>query len=257
MTEEPDEDQLQLKLIAEAGLLSDVVEALDPLVDEARVHYLDELIRIWAVGPANAAGVYIDLKPSEREDIQHYAVQPDGLTIGMDIVDLKKLLSNPDDSAPIGIEHGEKHQWKFNLQLPNASVDLAGIDSESIRQEPDKPELGWPATFDIEGEHLKEAIDLNDMFSDHFTMRAGDHQVDFFAEGDTDGGTYTVEEPEEVEFIDHPEDTVESMFSTDYLSDMAKVLDGHEVRVRLGDEWPVMLEADLFTYMMAPRIQSD
>lgn len=257
MTDPPDEDELQLKLIATAGLLSDVVEALDPLVNEARIQFLDNLIRIWAVDPANVAATYIDLQPSEREGIQHYAVQDGGMAIGMDIVDLDNLLSNADDGVPIGIEYGEKHQWQFNLQLPNADVYLTGIDADSVRgADPDKPELDWPARFDIDGGTLKEATDLNDMFADSYTMRTGDHQVVFSAEGDTDGAVYTAEEPEQVEFLDHPEEPVESMFSLDYMGDLVGVLDGHDVRVRMGDEWPMMLETDLFTYMLAPRIDS-
>lgn len=256
MTTEPDADGLQMKLIMDSDLLQDVVDALSTLVDEARFMFLDGLIRTWELDPANAGGCYIDLKPSQREDqIKHYSVDPDGFQMGINLGKLDDLLSYSSAGDLIQIEYGEKHQWKFHITLPSVDVDMAGIDPEQMRNQPDRPELDWPAKFKVSGSQFKDAVNLNDMFSGHTTIEAGNHQVEFLAEGDTDSGSYHLEEPEEVEFFDHPDDMATAMFSLDYLEDMAKVLkDYPEVVVKTGNEIPGMFETELFTMMLAPRI---
>lgn len=258
MTEPPSEEGVQMKIIAEADLLQEVVDALSALVQEAKFHFLDELIRIWVIDPANVGGCFIDLQPSEEDQIQHYSVQDGGLTQGLNLDRLDDLLGYADSGDLVQLEFGEKHKWRFNLSLPNVDVNIAGIDPENIRQEPDRPELDLPAEFTLNGSSIDDAVKLNDMFSDHTTLAVEDHQVFFIAEGDTDDGTYDLEEGEgELEFIEHPDSRVESMFSLDYFKDLAKVLKGYDdVRVRSGDEFPVMIETELFDYMMAPRIDS-
>lgn len=257
MTPEPDEEDVQMKIIQQAGFLQDVVDALQALVKEAKFQFHDELIRIWVVDPANVAGCYIDIRPSERDQIQHYSVQEDGLVMGLNLNRLDDVLGYADHDDLLQIEFGMKHNWCFNISLPSVDVDLSGIDPDSVRQEPDHPGLDLDAKFRLAGEDLKDAVDLNDMFSDHTTIRVEDHTVKFIAAGDTDSGEYTLEEPDDVEFIEHPDEPVESMFSLDYLDDMAKVLKPYDsIQMDIGQEFPTMIETDLFEMMLAPRIDS-
>lgn len=246
-----------MKIIADADLLQDVTDALQAFVVEARIQFLDELIRIWVVDPANAAATYIDMKPSQMDRIQHYSVQEDGLLMGLNLDKLDGYLGYADSGQPVQMAFGEAHNWAFNIQLPGVDANVAGIDPESIRNEPDKPDLDWNAQFRLPGSDVKNAQALNDMVSDHSTIRVGDHTVQFIAEGDTDDNTYSLTEGEsELEFFEHPDEAVESMVSLDYLDDMVKVLKGWDVTMKVDSEMPVMFETDLFTMMLAPRIQS-
>jgi len=265
MTAAPDADGVQMKIIWNSDLIQDVIDALDALVSEAKFHFLDGLIRIWVIDPANVGGCYIDLDPDANEHIQHYSVQEGGFTTGLNIEKLDDIMGYADPGVPVQFEFGEKHKWRFNITLPSVDVNLSGIDPDSVRQEPDHPRLGdeLPAHYTIEGSDLKDAVDLNDMFSDHCTIRIEDHQVKFIAQGDTDDGTYSFDEADgEVEFTEHPDEDhpdypVESMFSLDYFEDLAKVLRDYEtVQIASGQDYPVMLKTDLFDYMLAPRIDS-
>jgi len=259
---EPEEEELQMKIILEADFLQDVVDALGALVQEATFQFLDGLLRVWVIDPANVAGCYIDIHPDQRDQIQHYSTDPDGFRMGLNLGKLDDLLGYADAGDLLQIEFGQKHNWCFNITMPGVDVDLGGIDADSTRQEPDHPGLEdeLPAFYRMEGSTLKDAVDLNDMFSDHATIVVEDHQVKIVASGDTDSGTYSLEEGEgELEFLDgkHPDERVESMFSLDYLKDLSKVLKGYdEVKIRSGQDMPVMIETELFDYMLAPRIDS-
>lgn len=260
MTEPPAEDGVQMKIIWNSDLIQDVIDALDALVKEAKFQFLDGLIRIWVIDPANVGGCYIDLDPDSNDLIQHYSVQDGGFITGLNTGKLDDIMDYADPDVPVQFEFGEKHKWRFNISLPSVDVNLSGIDPDSVRQSPAHPRLGdeLPAHYTIEGSDLKDAVDLNDMFSDHTTIRVEDHQVMFIAEGDTDDGTFTFDEADgEVEFTQHPEDPQESMFSLDYFEDLSKVLRSYdEVQIASGSEYPVMLKTDLFDYMLAPRIDS-
>lgn len=257
-----DDEEIQMKVIMEADFLQEVVDALDALVDEAKFHFLDGLLRVWVIDPANVGGCYIDLNPDQRDQIHHYSTDPDGFTTGLNLTKLDDLLGYASAGDLMQIEFGMKHNWRFNIQLPGVDVNLSGIDPDSVRQEPDHPGLEdeLPAYYSMDGSTFEDAVKLNDMFSDHTTIVVEDHQVKFVAEGDTDDGTYSLEEGEgELEFLDgkHPEDRQESMFSLDYLDDLASVLKNYdEVKIRSGTEMPVMIETDLFEYMLAPRIDT-
>ena len=260
MTAAPDADGVQMKIIWDSDLIQDVIDALDALVQEAKFHFLDGLIRIWVIDPANVGGCFIDLDPDENDLIQHYSVQEGGFTTGLNIQKLDDIMGYADPGVPVQFEFGEKHKWRFNITLPSVDVNLSGIDPDSVRQEPDHPRLGdeLPAHYTIEGSDLKDAVDLNNMFSDHWTIRVEDHEVKFLAEGGTDYCTGTLDEGDgEVEFTEHPDSAVESMFSLDYFEDLAKVLRGYDqVQIASGQDYPVMLKTDLFDYMLAPRIDS-
>lgn len=258
MTDEPEEDGVQMKIIVESGFFQDVIDGLDALVKEAKFHFLDELIRIWVIDASKSAGCYVDIRPSNWDAIQHYSVQDQGLTQGLDLGTLDDILGYADAGDLLQMEYGEAHKWRFNLTLPDVDVNIAGIDPESVRAEPDYPDLDLPAKFTIDGSKLKDAADLNELFSDHTTIRVEDHTVQFIAKGDTDDGTFELEEPGEVEFIEHPDEPVESMFSLAYMSDMAKVLKGYDsLQMEIGSEVPVMLDTDLYEMMLAPRIPKE
>ena len=262
MDDESEEEELQMKIILKGDFLQDVVDALDALVDEATFQFLDDLLRVWVIDPANVAACYMDIHPDQRDQIQHYSTDPDGFRMGLNLGKLDELLGYANAGDLLQIEFGQKHNWCFNITMPGVDVDLGGIDPDAVRQDPDHPGLEdeLSAFYRMEGSTLNDAVDLNDMFSDHSTIVVEDHQVKMIASGDTDSGTYSLKEGEgELEFLDgkHPDERVESMFSLDYLKDMSKVLKGYdEVKIRSGDEMPVLIETELFEYMLAPRIKS-
>lgn len=251
-----DNEELTMKIIMEAGFFQDVVDALDAIVEEGKVNFLDNLIRIWMIDPGKVAGVYIDIKPDEYDQIMHYSVQNDGFTQGINLARLDKLLNQADADDPVQLEFGKKHKWRFQLSMPSIEAYIAGIDPESMREEPDRPGLDLPAQFTMSGESFSDAVKLNDMFSNFSTIAVEDHQVIFLAEGDQDSGKFNLEEGEgDLEFSQHPDERVESMFSMDYLKDLSKVLKNYdELQIKAGDEFPIMIDAGLFEYMVAPRI---
>jgi proliferating cell nuclear antigen len=142
---------------------------------------------------------------------------------------------------------------------------LALIDPDSIRSEPEIPDLDLPATIVLEGRNINRGVKAADMVSDHIRLRvgetdAGDDAFVIEAEGDTDDVTVALDRDD---LIDLTVGDASSLFSLDYLKDMNKAISsGDEVTIELGEEFPVKLFYDIAEgqgscqFMLSPRIQS-
>ncbi|MFB6128811.1 MAG: DNA polymerase sliding clamp, partial [Halorhabdus sp.] len=140
---------------------------------------------------------------------------------------------------------------------------LALIDPDSIRAEPDIPDLDLPARVVLEGADLDRAVRAADMVSDHVALLvdADDEVFRVHAEGDTDDVDLELERDD---LIDLEVGDADSLFSLDYLKDLNKAIPKDaEVELLLGESFPAKIKfeyadgAASVTQMLAPRIQSD
>jgi proliferating cell nuclear antigen len=152
---------------------------------------------------------------------------------------------------------------KLHIQIDGLEYTLALIDPDSIRQEPDIPDLDLSANVVIEGADIDRSVRAADMVSDHIALGvdAADELFYVDAEGDTDDVHLELDRDD---LIALDAGDAHSLFSLDYLKDMNKAIPKDaEVELELGDEYPVKVHYDIaeaqgnVTYMLAPRIQSD
>jgi proliferating cell nuclear antigen len=147
--------------------------------------------------------------------------------------------------------------------MDGLAYTLALIDPDSIRQEPDIPDLDLSAEIVLEGAQLDRGIKAADMVSDHVRLRvdAADEAFHIEAEGDTDDVDFELDAED---LIALTAGSADSLFSLDYLKDMNKAIPKDaEVTIELGEEFPVKIHYAVaegqgnITYMLAPRIQSE
>jgi len=242
----------------EAGRLADALDPVSALVDECKIHVEPDALEIRAVDPANVGMVDMALDAST---CAHY--EADGGVIGVNLERLEDVLgmADSDDMARLDLDEETR---RLEIVIGGLEYTLALIDPDSIRQEPDIPDLDLPATYVFEGSELGRAVTAADLVSDHIDIRAEDEtQLVIAAEGDTDDVEVTVGEDDLLSGrLDG--DRAESLFSLDYLKSMAGPIDGDtEVSLVAGNEMPLKLrysmhEGDVsVTNMLAPRIQSE
>jgi proliferating cell nuclear antigen len=154
---------------------------------------------------------------------------------------------------------------KLHIQIEGLEYTLALIDPDSIRQEPEIPDLGddLAAQVVLEGTDIDRAVRAADMVSDHIALGVDTDAEEFYveAEGDTDDVHLELGRDDLIDLNASP---ANSLFSLDYLKDMNKAIPKDaEVELNLGEEFPVKVHFDIaeakgrVTYMLAPRIQSD
>ena len=245
------------KAIVNASTLRDSLDAVSVLVDECKIRLNEEELSIRAVDPANVGMVDLTLEAAAFE-----SYEADGGVIGVNLDRLEDIAGMAGSDDLVHLELDEETR-KLHIEVEGLSYTLALIDPDSIRQEPDIPDLDLPAEITLEGAQLNRGIKAADMVSDHIRLRVDETEETFHieAEGDTDDVDLKLTAEDLIDLTAGPAD---SLFSLDYLKDMNKAINADaEVRVELGEEFPVKLHYEFaeglgnVTFMLAPRIQSD
>jgi proliferating cell nuclear antigen len=243
--------------IVSADTLRATLDSVSVLVDECKIHLTEDGIEIRAVDPANVGMVDLTLDAAAFE-----SYETDGGTIGVNLSRLEEFASMADSDQLIHLELDEKTR-KLKIQIDGLEGTLALIDPDSIRQEPDLPDLDLSSLIVLEGRDIDRAVKAADMVSDHIALGVDEDREVFYvdAEGDTDDVHF---ELGRADLIDLQAGDAHSLFSLDYLKDMNKAIPKDaEVEMELGEEFPVKMHFDIaegkgnVTYMLAPRIQSE
>jgi proliferating cell nuclear antigen len=243
--------------IVSADTLQATLDSVGVLVDECKIHLGEAGVEIRAVDPANVGMVDLALDTAAFE-----SYEADGGVIGVNLVRLKDIAGMANADQLVHLELDEETR-KLHISIDGLEYTLALIDPESIREEPDLPELDLPAEIVIEGRDIDRAVTAADMVSDHIELGVDDTRNVFYvkAQGDTDDVHLELNAED---LIDLSVGAASSLFSLDYLDDMNRAIPKDaEVTTELGEEFPVKLHFDIaegqgrVTYMLAPRIQSN
>ena len=245
------------KAIVGASTFQDALDSVSVLVDECKIRLNEEELSIRAVDPANVGMVDLTLEAAAFE-----SYDADGGVIGVNLARLEDIAGMANSGDLIHLELDEETR-KLHIEIDGLSYTLALIDPDSIRQEPDIPDLDLASEIVVEGAQLDRGIKAADMVSDHIRLRVDEADEAFFieAEGDTDDVNLKLDRED---LIALSAGAADSLFSLDYLKDMNKAIPSDaEVTVELGEEFPVKLHYGFaeglgnVTFMLAPRIQSD
>lgn len=239
----------------DAAVLQDALAPVLTLVDECKIHLDDEGVQIRAVDPANVG--MIDLTVA-ADTFGHWATSGQLLGINLSQFDDVLAMADSDDTVALSLDLETR---KLEIAVGGLEYTMALIDPDSIRREPDIPDLDLPCMAVLEGRDLSRAVTAADMVSDHIELSSDGDALRVVAEGDTDDVELTLT-PEDLMTPAAQLAAAESLFSLDYLSDMVSAIGADdEVRVDIGGEMPVTMEFEPADgvdceFMLAPRIQS-
>lgn len=242
--------------IVAADTLTSALEPVSALVHECKIHTDEDGLQIRVVDPANVAMAQMELDADAFE-----SYETDGGLLGVDLERLETVLGMADSDDVVELDLDEDTR-KLHIEIDGLEYDLALIDPESIRQEPDIPDLDLAGTYVFEGSRIDRAVTAADLCSDHIAIEgAGDSELVFAAEGDTDDVEVTLEDRDLLSSALEG-DACRSLFSLDYLQDMKRPLGAATaVSLLVGDELPIKLRYSLadgdvsVVNLLAPRIQ--
>lgn len=259
------------KCIIEQEPLETFLDHISRMVDEAKFRFKTDTLSVRAVDAANVGMVDTNLKSSAFDS---YDV-PEDFLIGLNIERVLTIVKSADVGTLIQLDYDHQTR-KLTIRYGGHEWNLATTDPDSIRQEPDIPDLDLPVSATMQARLLDQAVSFADAVSDHigfgFRPASSERQNTFYvhAEGDTDDyeGEWT-DEDDDFDFNNYPGDQVESLFSLDYLTPIMKSFSAtRTVTLVFGQEFPMRLNAPIMDaddehrlgnvqYMLAPRIQSD
>lgn len=247
------------------------------LVDELRVHARPEELWMQAVDPANVGMVELTIYAAAFDEYEVGEEFIVGLPLGTLESQLRAARMGTTTTDPVSLDL-DSTRTRLEIQRDYSQTTLErvdgflNIDPDAIREEPELPdlELGWTATMDAQA--LKDAIEHVNEIGDHVEVaeRDGDVELSVLA-GEKDdpdrAGQVTVTDAAE-RHLDDATEGVSSLFSLDYVLDMAKALVKAKVdavTIEFGDEFPMRMSFERTNddkdtlyegeFFVAPRIQ--
>jgi len=248
-----------LSAIASVDVIEQLLEPVTALVDEARVHFETEQVHITVVDPANVAMVDTTLDAAAFE-----SYEADGETLGLNLGQFTDVLGLADSGDLVHLDLDAQTR-KLDIEIGSVTdYTQALINPQSIRSEPDQPDMGLPNAVVLEGGDLEHAVAAAQLASDHLSVAShgAREEIQFIAEGDTDD-VRTAYGPDETIDIDAAAE-VGSLVSLDYVADVVEPIpSAAEVRVEWGDEFPIVVNYEHSEgrghvhNTIAPRVRGD
>ena len=270
----------------EARRFKRLLRATGAVVEECRLHLESECLAIQAVDGANIAMVDLSVSAGAFE-----FYDATGGVIGVDIGRLQEVARMADASDHLRLRL-DRETRKLQVRIKELEYTLALIDPDSIRQEPELPELEFAAELTLSKDEFSRAVKAANMVADEavFSVDAVEEQFVVEADGDTDTVRYELDADELAALhttigqdAEQDEDeaksdsnqagddsdgdepgSVASTFSIDYVKELrTPVPNDGAVTIELGEDLPATIAFDIadgtghVQYMLAPRISTD
>lgn len=241
------------------------INAIRRVDDEAKLHITEDGLSVSVVDPANVFMADVELA---AESFDTYTVEKETI-LGINTDSLKSLVrrarKGSDDELTLSLREREltasvARGYENHDVVSQGTMDL--IDPDSIRQEPEIPEMEWNATISVDAAPFTDALSYAVGASEHVEISlkgVNQHTSALYLGGETD----TRKEMVAIDGID-TDATAVSVYSKDYVTDILEGVgdvSGESVTLRLGDEYPVSVEMDSgglsVEYLLSPRVTND
>jgi|AntRauTorcE11898_2_1112593.scaffolds.fasta_scaffold01601_7 proliferating cell nuclear antigen len=239
--------------------LETALQPVSALVDECKMRIDENGVGITAVDPANVGMVDLHIPETMFES---YEAQEHTIGIPLErLLDIISLFAKEEGSPPARVMLDEETR-KLQLECGGLNYTLSLTDPDSIRQEPEIPDLDLTAEVKLSGDSFSRAINACDMVAEHLHIGTTDDKEFYVqAKGDTDSVDAGMSEDDVIEFTGGAAD---SLFSVEYLRDMEDPIPGSiPVTLGIGPDFPALISFELVDgeaavqYILAPRIADE
>ena len=243
------------KAKVKAEVLKTILDAVSPLIDEAKIQVSAEGLSLKAVDPAHVA--MVELSVSKKAFVEFKA---DTMDLGVDLDKLKDILKLAGPQDTIEVEYKEDSH-KLLFKVGHIQRRMALVDTQNLG-DPKVPALNLPNQVTVSADELQKGIRASEAVSDHIALVAHNRTFELVADGDTD--QVHMELTGDMLIKIHAPERSRSLFSLDYFSNFAKVMKPSDaVTLHLGSDYPVKMEFPIadgngkILYLLAPRIEQE
>lgn len=240
----------------EKKVLKEAIETIVSVTDEARLQVTENGFYLKTVDAASVAICDFSL---QKDAFEQYTID-EPKTVGMDFAKLLDMISvGGKEEVELKMDGVDK------LKIKNGSLSyvLSLPDIDSLRKEPNIPELEFPTKVEVGTEDLKRAIKATRELGDAIVFGVDEDKFYIEAENEMDKVRMQLAKEQLVSLVTG-EQPVTSKFSTDYLSDIAKGFGGVEsVKIGMGKDHPLRIGFEIaeglgkVEYLVAPRIDTE
>ncbi len=242
-----------LEISVKQETLREVVELLSSVVSEAKITITSDGIKAKVVDPSHVMMLTLDLNKAALEAFQAPIGEEN---IGLDVEKLKAVLRL---SKPGSILRLSEQKSRIAITFGNFNRQMAVIDPTGL---PDTkvPSVTPPTTIAVKVEDLLQAIRGSEAITDHAELSV-DPEKGFTvkAKGENDIVELTI--PKVGLSMFDAKEAVSSLFPLDMFASMVKAIPSTEIRLGLGNAYPLRVEFDFAegngkgVFLLAPRVE--
>ena len=242
--------------------LKTIIGRISTAIDEAKMVFDAEGMRVKAVDPTHV--MMLDMSVPADKWLE-YVPAPDEREIGIDVKTMGNALkgARPADEVMLSItpyvpDEGESGKEGYKPAVPGkmvvsvngATCDLSAVDTAGM-SDPKLPAFNLPATARLPADPVFSALQRAASVSDHVGLLISPgNGFSIRASGDQNRADWAVG-------CDAEGERATSLYSLDYLHDIIASLKGCDITIRMGTEYPIMIEGDGCKFLLAPRIESE
>ena len=237
------------------SVLTRFIESIAAIATECRLHIGTKTISTIVVDTANVAMVDISMRCEGRGTA----------TLGVDISALYDAFRKIKEIAIFDGDTPVKVSWYPGQNTPFLEVRIEcpfeyrmqfeTLKEETIRKDPNRPTIALKSGFTCDGDALYNGVRLCSVFGERCRIQTAKNGTVYLS---------GKEETRQNRIELSPGATVpaQSLYSIDYLKDIAKALAGSSVTVRFDTDFPISLSAEVIPgisvrYLLAPRIETE
>lgn len=243
-------------VLGDPKILKSSIDTISNMIDEAGIMVTKEGLQLRAMDPAHVA--LVDYEVS-KDAFQEYEIDGDAV-MGIDLDRLNIILKRAGASDQMTLELDED-QGKLRILFKGTSTrkfDLPLIDISD--EELKVPSLEFPSVVEFPPKLFSEGIKDAEIVSEHVSIETDKENFYIKAKGDLGNVEVQIKKDQTVDF--QVKEASSSMFSIEYLKDMAKAADiADTVKVSLGNSIPIKMDflaqGTKLSFLLAPRIESE
>lgn len=238
------------KSVIQSNILNDIIAAISHIQSDIRVSLSPDGLRIETVDPATVAMVSL---VAGNAAFDHFEATSGDIAI--DISKLGNMINAKGE--PVSLELDEVDH-KLKVRQGRSSYVMSLIDPSSLKPNPRIPAMELPCSITIPGNDLREAVRNAIKICEAATLEQNETAFSIVSEDGID--TFRADFPL-AELTGIRQGEGRSLFSLDYLDDIAKVASGHEVTIEIGMDYPARIVFAIgndiaVSYLLAPRIEN-
>ena len=261
------------------SVLTRFIESIAAIATECRLHIGTKTISTIVVDTANVAMVDISMRCEGRGTT----------TLGVDISALHNAFRKIKEIAVFEGDTPVKVSWYPGQNTPFLEVRIEcpfeyrmqfeTLKEETIRKDPNSPAITLKSGFTCDGDDLYNGVRLCSVFGERCRIQTAKNGTVYLS-GKEETRQNRIElspgatvprnigsascriRENRIELSPGATVPAQSLYSIDYLKDIAKALAGSSVTVRFDTDFPISLSAEVIPgisvrYLLAPRIETE
>ncbi|CAI8158354.1 MAG: Uncharacterised protein [Methanobacteriota archaeon] len=244
-----------LNVTARQDLMRTIVETLGVVVEEARLDFFEDALRVRVVDPSHVAMIKMDVDSAAFD-----TWEIDETKLGLEMKKLKDMLTLATAGDMVELAYDDS-SGQATVNLGRIDLNLRPLDPSTLNP-PNVPSLELPCGVTMNGSDLAQALRAARQVGDLVNMSLDEKSFSVNVQGSTDSVNVTFSS-EELVSIDCKA-AAHSQYSLTYLIPLAKIFSGVEnVNLRFGENFPLKLTFDFadgaghVEYFLAPRVEGD